>query len=318
MVEDLHGLAGAVSERVAITTTTFGESDDAPLRILAEAGYQAVANPLGRALKAGEPAELCSGCVGIVAGTERYGADTLRALRDGGLRAISRVGAGMDAIDLAAAAALGIPVRNTPFGPTQAVAELTVALIMDMLRHVSWMDREMRGGTWKKRTGRLIAGRRVGIIGFGRIGRRVSELLSALGAEVAYCDVAEQPDDGGCTPMEAGDLLAWADIVSVHCSAEAGCGTLVGAREISLMRDGALIVNTSRGNLVDEAALAEALSAGKLAGAAVDVFGQEPYSGRLTGIDSVVLTPHVGSYALESRIQMEIDAVANLLEELDS
>lgn len=305
-----------MSGRIAITTTSFAENDTTPLSLLERAGFEPLLNTLGRALVAGEPADICAGCAGIVAGTERYDAETLETLAAAGLRAISRVGVGMDAIDHDAAARLGIAIRNTPNGPTDAVAELAIALMFDLLRHVSRMDRDLRAGTWKKRTGRLFASKRVGIIGFGRIGRRVSDLALALGAEVSFTDVCEIDDVPACTLLGSDDLLGWADIITLHCS-KTGDGTpLIGERELARMRDGAYLVNTSRGGLVDEGAVAAALASGKLAGAALDVFGAEPYSGPLTGLENVVLTPHVGSYAMESRVEMEIDAVKNLLEEL--
>jgi D-3-phosphoglycerate dehydrogenase len=298
------------TRRVAVTTASFGEHDEEPLRRLASSGLEVARNETGRTLAPEETTQLLQGCVGVVAGTERYDAAVLASLPD--LRVISRVGAGIDAIDADAAAAHGIAVMNTPWGPTLAVAELTLALILDMLRRVSRMDRDVRAGIWKKRMGNQLAGKRVGVVGFGRIGRTVAGKLAALDAEVRFCDLHTPGDPAPCERMTFDELLGWADIVSLHCTMSEGCA-LMGERELSLMRPGGFLVNTSRGGLVDESALYDALDAGHLAGAALDVYGREPYEGPLSSLDSVVLTPHVGSYAAEGRAGMELEAVENLL-----
>ncbi len=298
--------------RVAITTTSFAAGNPEPLRLLEEARIEIAPNELGRKLDPEETLRLCSNCVGILAGTERYDEKTLTALP--GLRVISRIGTGVDNIDRDAAASLGIEVRNTPDGPTDAVVELTIGVMFDMLRHLSATDRDMRAGVWKKRMGNLLSGKRVGIVGLGRIGGRVAAKLGLLGCDVAYCDV--RPEDGDVPysrmPFEA--LLGWADILSVHCTAPGdACGPMIGEGALAMMRPGTWLVNASRGELVDETALADALESGHLAGAAIDVFADEPYRGRLLECENVVLTPHIGSYASECRQQMEIDAVQNLL-----
>jgi len=284
--------------------------------MLEAAGVDIVTNESGRKLTAEETVALCGECVGILAGTERYDEATLRSLP--ALRVLSRIGAGVDNIDREAAAALDVEVRNTPDGPTDAVVELTIALIFDMLRHVSAMDRAMREGLWSKRMGNLLAGKRVGIVGLGRIGSRVGDRLNSLGCIVAYCDIRPH-DDVPFRRMCLEELLPWADIVTLHCTAaEEGCDPMIGAHEIALMREGAWLVNASRGELVDEAALTRGLESRHLSGAAVDVFSEEPYQGPLLALDKVVLTPHVGSYAAECRSCMEAEAVRNLLDVLQA
>lgn len=302
-----------LSVRVAVTTSTFAEDDPAPMELLADAGVELASSPHARRLEPQETIDLLRGCAGVIAGTETYDESVLAALPD--LKVISRVGVGLDDIDLGAAAARGIVVTNTPGGPTAAVAELTIALMLDLLRHVSSMDRALRAGTWKKRMGNLLRGKRVGVVGYGRIGRSVAGLAQALGAEVAFCDVCEPSGDEPHPAMTLGSLLGWADIVTLHCPA---CedGALIGAVELARMRRGSWIVNTSRGSLIDEVALVDALRSGHIAGAGVDVHPWEPYDGPLTELDNAVLTPHVGSYAIESRVEMETDAVRNLLEAL--
>lgn len=301
--------------RIAITTSSFAEFSREPLDLLEAAGCEVVPNPHGRKLKPEETIALLAGCAGVVAGTETYDAAVFAALP--GLRALSRCGVGMDSVDREAARARGVKVLNTPFGPTRAVAELTVGLALDLLRQVTRMDRELRAGTWKKRMGSLLAGKRVGVVGFGRIGQAAAELFAGLGCEIGYADVhpiAACPVYARC--LDLPELLAWADIVTLHCSKPASGCAVLGEAELAAMRPGSWLINCGRGGLTDEEALRRALQSGRLAGAAVDCFDQEPYSGPLAAADTAVLTPHVGSYAREGRTRMETDAVKNLLDAL--
>ena len=219
----------------------------------------------------------------------------------------------MDNVDLAAAKAGGVSVKNTPDGPTRAVAELTLGLALSLLREVPAMDRDIRAGVWKKRMGCLLQDKKVGVIGLGRIGRATAALFTALGAQIAYSDPVT--DSADFTRMELNALLAWADIITVHAPPAKG-EFLLSAERLALMREGSWLINAARGGIADEEALAELLAQGKLAGAALDVFAREPYTGPLTKLDNVILTPHIGSYAKEARIKMETDTILNLLEGL--
>jgi D-3-phosphoglycerate dehydrogenase len=299
--------------KIAVTTSSFARHDPMPLELLRREPLELVFNPHGRSLKADEVTEMLHGCTGVIAGTEPLNANVLASLPD--LRVISRCGIGMDGIDLKFAARRGIVVRNTPDGPTQAVVELTLGLILDLCRHISAQSRDVREGGWKKRMGSLLAGKKMGIVGFGRIGRGMAKVLAALGCEVAFHDpyvrsVEEFPS------MALDDLLGWCDCVSLHCPAPEDGNPVLDAKRLSLLRKGAFVINAARGGLIDEEALYIALAEGSLDGAALDVFAVEPYSGPLTGLDTVVLTPHVGSYAKEARAAMEREAASNLLEEL--
>lgn len=224
----------------------------------------------------------------------------------------------MDNVDLAAAAELNIKVDNTPSGPTLAVAELTVGLILDLLRKSTRMDREMRACIWKKRMGNLLSGKKVGIIGFGRIGQKTAELLTAFGCELSYYDTAHVE---GCqhlriNKLDLHELLRTSDIITIHVSGKYE-KPLLGHREFEMMKAGAWIVNVARGGAVDEEALCSALKDGRLAGAALDVFRKEPYDGSLRELENVILTPHIGSYAREARIEMEMEAAQKLVEGLE-
>lgn len=297
--------------KIAITTSSFAQFSEAPLDLLRQQGVEFVFNKTGRALTEDEAIALLSDCVGVAAGTEPLTRRVMEALPQ--LKVISRCGTGTDSVDLEAAREKGIAVCNTPDGPTQAVAEITLGMMLDLLRHVSRMDRDVRAGVWKKRMGNLLMGKRVGIVGFGRIGRAVARLCVAFGAEVAFAD--PMAEDSVFTRMSLQELLAWADIITLHCPKPKG-GVLLDDANLRSMKKGAWLVNAARGGLVDEAVLTELLQAGHLAGAAVDTFVKEPYAGPLTSVDTALLTPHVGSYAVEARIGMEVDTIKNLLNAL--
>lgn len=303
-------------KKVFISTTSFAKDDQSPLKLLESAGMDISLNPLAKKLSEREISEFLKDTDYLIAGTESLTRAVLGSAKK--LKIISRVGVGLDNVDLQAAEEFGIKVYNTPYGPTISVAELTIGLVLDLLRMVSNMDRDMRSGVWKKRMGNLLKGKKVGIVGFGRIGQKVAELMMPFGAEISYYDVGDIKKQLNCSFKKLNDLLQWADIITLHCSASEEGKAIIGKDELKRMNKGAWLVNASRGGLVDEAALYSSLKEGHLSGAALDVFEEEPYRGPLTGLDNVILTPHIGSYAKEARVKMEIDAVENLLKGLKS
>ncbi len=304
--------------KIVITTSSFGKEDGEALGLLRSRGLTVVLNPHGRALQQSEILDLCKDSIGIIAGTEKLEADTLERLSrpanaHNSLKVISRCGTGLDNVDLQAAQRLGIKVFNTPDAPTLAVAELTVGLILDLMRKVSRMDRAIRRGLWEKQMGNLLNGKSVGIIGFGRIGRKVAALLQAFECAIMYCDISDTASDASTYRASMPELLEKSDIISIHVSSKK---QLLGRNELRMMKNGSWLINVARGGVVDEDALREALDCGHLSGAALDVFNQEPYAGPLTELENVILTPHIGSYAKEGRIAMELEAAENLLKGL--
>ena len=301
--------------KILISPTTFGTCGKQPLELLEKENCEVILNPFGRKMTPDEVIKLGKNCIGIVAGDEPLNATVLESLSS--LRCISRCGIGMDNVDLEKAKELGIGVRNTPDEPTRAVAELTVGVIFDVLRNISYCDREIREGRWNKEMGSLLLNKRVGILGLGRIGRMVAELLSGLGATVFGTDV--QPDTRWLATHKVSllsfeDLVRESNILCIHIPYSKDNRHIIGKKEIESMKIGAYLINLSRGGIVDEDALYQALKSNYMAGAAFDVFEQEPYIGPLTELDNVILTPHIGSYAKESRLKMEVQAVKNLLE----
>lgn len=298
--------------KILITTSSFDSDAVDSIQRLRAAGIEIVMNPHGRRLSESDVAALMDErVVGMVAGVEPLTRSVLARAKN--LRVLSRCGIGLDSVDLDAAREFGIKVCNTPEAPSLPVAELTLAMMLNVLRRISEADREIRLGNWKPLMGGLLHGRTVGLIGCGRIGRRVSQLARAFGAHVMACDSARPALDSGVVACDLDRLLAAADIVSLHIPYTDSNRHLLNAARLAAMKPGAILINVSRGGLVDEAALLAALEAGHLAGAALDAFEQEPYKGPLAAMPQVLLTAHMGSYAKEARVRMELEAGDNLL-----
>jgi phosphoglycerate dehydrogenase-like enzyme len=232
------------------------------------------------------------------------------------LKAIVKHGAGVDNIPIPFATSRGVMVCNTPGGNNStAVAEGAVTLMLAVLRRVRAMDAVVRENRWnerwKTRLGDLTEAR-VGLVGFGRIARFTAKICGAgFGAQLGAYDPMLPPEEieaAGATPMGLPELLGWADVVSIHVPLTEGTRNLIGAAELARMHSGAVIVNTSRGGIIDEAALAEALKAGRIGGAGIDVFDAEPPPADhpLFGLDNVVLSPHVAGVTEASMKHMAL------------
>ena len=302
-------------KKIAISTTSFAKFDVAPLEECRNAGYEILCNPHGRKVTTEEILDLARDAQGLIAGTELLTRDVIKKLST--LKVISRCGTGLDNVDREAAKEFGIKVFNTPDAPTQAVAELTIGLMLSCLRFISQADRCIRSGQWQKPMGKLLQSKTVGIIGYGRIGRAVSRLVAAFGADVLAFDIADVSGEGSAKMVDFDFLIASSDIITLHMPPSTSKKAVITDKVISKMKQGTCLINASRGGLVDEEALYEALRSNKLGCAALDVFEKEPYKGNLTKCDNIVLTTHIGSYARESRILMEKQAVANLLKGLE-
>ncbi len=302
-------------KKVLITTSSFGQVDEAPLKELWNSGYHVIFNPYGRKLTESEVIELLElhQPDGLLAGVEPLTETALTAASPG-LKIISRCGTGLDSVDLDAAKKLGVIVTNTPDGPTRAVAELTVGLMLALLRRIHLSDASIRRGGWKRPMGNLLYGKKVGIIGCGRIGTCLAKMLTGFECTILGYDPLN-PESEYYNLTELEELLRASHVITLHLPV-VGIDYFIGAAQIKMMRQGSYLINAARGNLVDEKALYEALIAGHLAGAGIDTFEQEPYRGPLAGLENVLLTAHIGSYAREARTMMEKQAVFNLLAKL--
>jgi len=235
------------------------------------------------------------------------------------LRLISILGTGTDNVDLVAAKAKGVTVTNTPGVGAPSVAELTLGLILAVTRAIPLSDSRVRHGTWQHVEGPELEGKTLGLLGLGAIGGRVARMAGGLGMRViawSFTPDAERARRLGLTLVERDDVFRSADVVSVHLRNTPEVRGLVGERELALMRPSAYLINTARGALVDAEALASALRAGKLAGAALDVFTEEPLPPErnpFRDLSNVVLTPHLGAVTREANARSRAMPVDNII-----
>ena len=224
-------------------------------------------------------------------------------------RGIVNLGIGYDAVDVSAATAMGIPVSNVVNWCMDEVAEHAMALILSTARRLALMARRVRTGEWPRSAAtpiRRLRGRKLGVVGFGRLGRAVAERASSFGLALLAYDPyvrSETMAQYGAQKLELDDLLRQADVITVHAPLNKQTFHLLSTEQFALMKEGVLIVNTSRGPIIDEAALVEALRAGKVWGAGLDVMEREPLQSDspLCKFDNVTLTPHIASYSAEAR-----------------
>ncbi len=238
---------------------------------------------------------------------------------NGKLKLAIRGGVGVDNIDVKYAEDKGIKVRNTPRASSDSVAELTLGHMFTLARFIAASNVTMRNGEWNKKDyeGIELAGKTLGLIGMGRISRSLAAKATALGMKVVYTDIMGKIADEYAYCETKEEVLAQADFVSLHIPAAADGKAVIGAAELALMKESAYLINLARGGLVDEEALCDALDAGKLAGAALDVFSKEPLANeRVMKHAKISLTPHIGGSTKEAqgRIGMEIvDIIKDIL-----
>lgn len=248
----------------------------------------------------------------------RYGKIPARVIdASKSLRVISKHGTGIDTIDSKAAAARGIAVKAAAGANADAVAEHSWALILACAKNVVFLDGRMRAGFWDKATHKSLElkGKTLGVVGIGAIGRRVAELGVAFGMQVVAFDPFAKAAPAGVTLIELGDLLARSHVVSLNCPLTEDNRHLINRESLCTMRDGAILVNTGRGGLIDEAALLEALASGKLRAAGLDAFAVEPLVGEhaFKSVPNVVLSPHIGGVSEDAYVNMGTAAARNIL-----
>ena len=256
---------------------------------------------------------------GVIAGTEEYDRHMLDAAEN--LKVISRVGVGLDNIDLDYASEKGIKVFKTQTGPSLAVAELALGLILDLMRKIIEQSNNLNNGVWKKQMGSLVSGKTLGIIGLGTIGKKLVEITKGLQLKYLAFDLIKDEVFAQENNVEYWDLsylLENADIISIHLNMTKENVNLINMSRLKKMKPSSIIINTSRGEIINEHDLEIAVNDGVIAGAGLDVFQEEPYNGPLTNYENVILSPHIGSYAQEIRMAMELEAVNNLIEGLNT
>lgn len=301
--------------KIVISTSSFDLDGNPIIKQLLSHGIHIISNPYQRKLTEDEIMALLGvDTVGLIAGIEPLTNRVLSAAT--GLRVIARCGTGLDNVAMETAKQLNISVFNTPEAPAQAVAELTLGLMLACLRQITQTDRLVRQGEWPRTQGHLLAAQTVGIIGMGHIGRRVAQLCQAFGANIIAHDLhlghLSETTLKTIPFIPLKNLLMQSDVVTLHLPYSDKTHHLLNANNMIQMKPGAILINAARGGLVDETALDAALSSGHLGAAALDSFEQEPYHGVLRNQDKILLTSHIGSLAKESRQRMEIEAAENL------
>ncbi|MDC1073042.1 phosphoglycerate dehydrogenase [Gammaproteobacteria bacterium] len=304
-----------MSFRVLISTVPFGQHNRTPIDLLDKAGISYQFNPFEKKLSEEDLSNLIPEFDALIAGTEPISARVLD--RASKLKIVARVGIGLDNVDLVFAKSKGIQVSFTPDAPSPAVAELTIGLMLDLLRGITVSDRDLRKEKWRRIFGRRLSDVTIGLVGLGRIGRRVVDHLSGFGPpRILANDINEACFSGLTGIVEQSDkakIYRESDIVSLHVPLTKETIGMITSQEIGKMKPGGFIVNTSRGGIVDENDLFNALAKGRLAGAAVDVFENEPYCGPLLKSKNTVLTAHMGSMTVDCRAQMEIEATQEVI-----
>jgi D-3-phosphoglycerate dehydrogenase len=304
--------------RVLIGSRSFGQVFPEHLAQLEAAGCEVIPNGVGRAYHAHELKEALQGVDGIITGTDELTAEVIQGADR--LKTIVKHGVGLETIDLEAARRRGIVVSATPGAVHDSVADLTLALLLALARKVVLAHQSLKSGSWKAFFGMELRDKVLGIVGLGRIGKGVCLRAQAFGMQVIAFDPYPDKEFAAAhevTFVSLDELLAAADVVSLHAAAEQVEGPLIGEAELKRMKPGALLINTARGQLTDEAALAEALRQGQIGGAGLDAFVNEPPAGSpLLTLDNVVLTPHLGGRTMDCQRRMGEMAIENCLRAL--
>ncbi|HXA53362.1 MAG TPA: phosphoglycerate dehydrogenase [Solirubrobacteraceae bacterium] len=301
---------------VAVTSRSFSRNEILRAELLVR--YERVTfNDEGLSLAGDSLVEFLAGHPLAITALEKIDEDVLSRLPD--LRAISKVGVGIDMLDLDAMERHGVRLAWSRGTNARSVSELALAFMLALLRQLPAVARVVREGEWRQVQGQTLSGRKVGIVGFGHVGRDLAQLLGAFSCRVLAHDVVPIGDCGaGVEEVGLEQLLAESEIVTLHTVLNDETRSLINRERLAAMREGALLINTSRGGLVDGDALYEALCSGRLAGAALDVFTSEPPGDHpLLDLDQVIVTPHIGGSTREAVLAMGRAAIDGLSEAVD-
>lgn len=303
---------------VLVTPRSFGKTDPSLFDRLRAAGLNVIRNETGAILDADSMRRMLADCQGLIVGVDPVSADVLDAAPQ--LRAVAKYGVGLDNIDLEACAARGIAVSRTLGAPTQAVADYALALMLAVARKVTLIDRRCRQRDWSKITSIDLYGKTLGIIGLGAIGKAVARRAQGFSMKVLAHDIywdEAYAAENGIQRADIDQICAEADIISLHTLLDDSTRHCINAARLASMKPTAILINTARGELVDNAALLETLRQGRIYGAGLDVFEQEPPTDEAWyGLDNLVMGSHCSSSTRGSTETMGHMAVDNLLRDL--
>jgi len=305
--------------KILVTPTSFKPDSDSPaMKKLKSFSGSLVFNPGAKPLTEDELIPLLDGCVGCIAGLDFFTAKVIENAKD--LKVISRYGAGVDRVDLPAAKAKNVVVCNTPGANAQAVADLTFALLLCTARKVHILDRKTREGQWPRSNGTELYSKTIGILGLGAIGKAVAQRAAGFSMKVLAYDPyinKEYAAANRIIPADLAAIIREADFLSLNMPLTDETRHIISADVMKNMKKGAIIVNTARGGLIDEAAAYELLASGHLGGMGLDVFEEEPpQKTPLFDLENVVLTPHTSAHTTEATSAMADMSVQNLIDVL--
>ncbi len=302
-------------KKVLVTPRSLTKGGDPALDLLTREGFEIVFSAPGQLPPEDELIRLLPGCVGFLAGIEPITAAVLESAAD--LKAISRNGSGVDAIDLEAAKRLNIKILPAEGANARGVAELTLGMMLSLIRSIPFSDACLKREQWERRKGLELEGRTLGLIGCGQIGQVVAKLALAFGMQVLAHDVYPNPNFRPSPDFrfaELDEVFTESEIISFHCPEQPDGLPILDRERLERLKPGVFVVNTARASLIDETAILEFLQAGRVGGLALDVFDREPPEFTpLLANDRVIVTPHIGGFTSESVSRATLAAVENLL-----
>lgn len=309
-----------MGKKILITPRSFGKTSNLPFKILEKYNYQIIKNQHGRQYTEDELMDIVENIDGIIVGLDPLSHKVLKRAKN--LKVITKYGVGLDNIDLEAARELGIQVTFTPGANNESVADFAFSLLFSLSRSIRNLDEIVRHNRWEKIIGIEVYGKTMGIVGTGAIGKGVAKRAVGFDMEVLAYDISPDQEFAGTLGMKYVDkktLLEKSDFISLHVPLTKEMYHFIGKEEFDAMKDSAILINTSRGGIVNEDALYDALKNKKIAGAALDVFEKEPPTNhKLLELENVLLSPHCGASTIDATDRMGIMAVEGLVSVLEN
>lgn len=308
--------------KLLISANGFQKTALAPAIELAHTYFDnVVTNPWGRRGTSRQIMELWEDADAIICGAETFDRAMIERA-PASLKVLSRYGVGLDNIDLQAAKRAGIIVTNTPGANANSVADMTLALILATIRQLPRHDSEMRKGLWQRHTCFELFGKNLGIIGYGNIGHKVAERALGFGLNILVHDpfVTQDKPNSDITFVSFPDLVGQSDIITLHIPLSNETEHIINEKTLALMKEGSILINTSRGELIAESALVQALQEGKVFSAGLDVFTHEPldHTSPLLQLPNIVLSPHQAANTVEASLRMGLQSIENAWKALNS
>lgn len=308
-----------MSKRILITPRSFGKTSNVPFDMLEKYGYEVIKNDTGKSYTEDELLKAIEDADGMIVGLDPV---TRKVLEKGKkLKVVSKYGVGVDNIDLEAAKELGIKVTYTPGANNESVADFAFALMLALSRKVNELDEIVRSNRWEKKIGTEVYGKTIGIVGTGAIGKGVARRASGFNMEILAYDLYTDEafaNQIGMKYVDKRTLLEKSDFITLHVPLTDEMYHFIDGGELSMMKNSAILINTSRGGIVNEEALYNALKENKIAGAALDVYETEPpANSKLLELKNILLAPHCGASTVDATNRMGIMAVEGLVSVLE-